>query len=115
MGEILPARFFEVVTGLGIMAVGVFIVILAPEYPGRRDLLLFVVAIELAVSGLGFQIGAQSGRGGLLSFMLSLMLLASIIGGFILGQKRISHWRIYYMKPYFSGLLLVFLGLVKAI
>lgn len=110
--EYMPIRTLDVMAGLGLIVMGMLIASFSPQYPGHRERGLFAVAIVLAVTISGLKLGVKGG-GGISSLLIALILIGGMSGGYLLGQKRISHWRFYHLKPYLAGMFLILLGLIK--
>jgi hypothetical protein len=113
--EFISFRFLEVMLGLGIIAIGIFLILSKPIYPGHRDLYALCLAIQLDVCLLSFQYGQSYEGGYTLAFTISILLLGSIVGGMAFGGRRWANWRIQMLLPYISGLLLLLFGFIKVL
>jgi hypothetical protein len=113
--DFISFRFLEVMFGLGISAIGIFLLISKPIYPGHRDLYLFCLAIQLDVCLLSFHYGQSHDGGYGLAFTIALLLLGSTVGGMVYGGRRWANWRVQMLLPYVSGLLLLLFGFIKVL
>lgn len=111
-GEFLPPRLLDILAGIGLIIIGLLISSWLPQYPGTREQLLFGLVLITAASISGVELGGN-GKGGFFSLLIVLILLGGVVGGYLLGQKRVYYWRFYHLKPYLAGLVLIFLGLIK--
>lgn len=115
LGDWLSIRALEVLFGLFIIGIGIYLVLNKPSYPGYRDLLLLSLALQIDVFLLSFYYGLTHQGAYGLAFTLALLLLGSVVGGMIYGGKRWSNWRIQLLVPQLAGILLVIIGLIKVL
>lgn len=115
MGGFFSVRVVEVMVGLGLIGIGTLLAIIKPEYPGLRDLLLFVCALEMDVLLLSYHYAQNDDRGYTLAYVICFLLLGSIVGGLMFGQRRWANWRVKLLLPISSAVLLIMIGLVKVL
>jgi hypothetical protein len=113
LGDFFSQRFLEVMVGLGLLAIGGFLMLSKPLFPGTKDILLFSTAILLDVFLLSFEYSRTHPSGFALAFTIALFSLGSIVGGIIYGSRRWSNWRVQMLLPHLSGLILFLDGTYK--
>jgi hypothetical protein len=113
MGQFLSPRALEMMVGLTMIVLGVLIAISPPAYPGFRDMLLFIGALQANVMLLGYTYGAENEAGYGFPVMMSLLFVICLLGGILLGQKRWRDWRIKTALPYISPACIVLIGIMN--
>lgn len=111
----ISVRFLDVIVGLTLIAIGSLLITKKPSFPGRKDLLLLVGALQIEVVLLHMHYAQTHDKGVVFAIITSLLLLPSIIGGMVLGQKRTMNWRFHLIKPYFVCIGMILIGLLKMV
>jgi putative Ca2+/H+ antiporter (TMEM165/GDT1 family) len=113
LGDYFSQRFLEIMVGLGFLAIGGFLMLSKPLYPGTKDILLFSTAIQLDVFLLSFDYARTHPSGFVLALTIALFSLGSIVVGIIYGSRRWSNWRVQTLLPHLSGLIIFLVGTYK--
>ncbi|EGL81711.1 hypothetical protein CathTA2_2897 [Caldalkalibacillus thermarum TA2.A1] len=111
--DFLSIRFFEVVIGLVLVGIGIVLTLTPPLYPGGKDLLLLTLAVQLDTGLFSLSYGLSHGRGTGMAVFISLLLLGSMLGGMMLGQRRWSNWRLNLALPYLASVAMILIGLIR--